>query len=192
VGNYLEALRNGMKIIETNLHGDELREFVLSKKSDDTLIIEEGGRVKESEEGIKILANEINEYAIKNNLKVFLPSGTGTTAYFLAKNLDAEVITTPCVGDKEYLKKQWMILGKIPSNLQIISPKRKYHFGKLYSNLFNLWKELKENGIEFDLLYDPIGWEVIIENKLKNILYIHQGGLLGNITMLQRYKRKYS
>ena len=72
VGNYLEALKNGMKIIETNLNAEDLRKLVLSKRNDDTLIIEEGGRIKESEEGIKILADEINEYAIKNNLKVFV------------------------------------------------------------------------------------------------------------------------
>jgi len=192
VGNYLEALKNGMKIIETNLNAEDLRKLVLSKRNDDTLIIEEGGRIKESEVGIKILAEEVNEYAIKNNLKVFLPSGTGTTAYFLAKHLDVDVITTPCVGDKDYLKKQFNLLGKIPQNLHIISPKRKYHFGKLYLNLYNLWKELKKSGIEFDLLYDPIGWESILHNNLKNILYNHQGGLLGNITMLQRYKRKYN
>ncbi|GAB6046164.1 1-aminocyclopropane-1-carboxylate deaminase/D-cysteine desulfhydrase [Caminibacter profundus] len=188
-GNYLEALKNGMKIKEIDLIGDELREFILSLKNYDTLIIEEGGRIKESEEGIKLLANEINEYAKKNNLKVFLPSGTGTTAYFLAKHLDVEVITTPCVGDEEYLKKQfqWLGGGKIPT---ILKPRKKYHYGKLYKNLYLLWCDLKTAGIEFDLIYDPIGWEVILDNNITNILYIHQGGLKGNISMLTRYKRK--
>jgi 1-aminocyclopropane-1-carboxylate deaminase/D-cysteine desulfhydrase-like pyridoxal-dependent ACC family enzyme len=196
-GNYLEVLRNGAKIVEVDLRGDELREFVLSLEDSDTLVIEEGARVKEAEFGIKMLADEINEYCKKNSLKVFLPSGTGTTAFFLAKHLDVEVITTPCVGDEEYLKKQWMFLSeqckvkneKLPI---IINSRRKYHFGKLYKNLYSLWEELKKAGIEFDLLYDPIGWEVVIENNLKDILYIHQGGLKGNITMLKRYKRKFN
>jgi 1-aminocyclopropane-1-carboxylate deaminase/D-cysteine desulfhydrase-like pyridoxal-dependent ACC family enzyme len=189
-GNYLKALQNGAKIIEVGLRGDCLREFVLKFKDDDTLVIEEGGRVRESEEGIKILADEINEYCLKNSLKVFLPSGTGTTAYFLAKHLDVEVITTPCVGDREYLKKQFELLGggKAPT---IISPKRKYHFGKLYKHLYLLWQELKEAGVEFDLLYDPIGWEVVLENRLFDVLYIHQGGLYGNESMLRRYKRRF-
>ncbi|MEO1958792.1 MAG: 1-aminocyclopropane-1-carboxylate deaminase/D-cysteine desulfhydrase [Nautiliaceae bacterium] len=186
-GNYLRALQNGAKIIEIGLRGDELRKFVFRLKSKETLVIEEGGRVRESEEGIKILADEINEYCIKNNLRVFLPSGTGTTAYFLAKHLDVEVITTPCVGDREYLKKQFELLGggKIPT---IISPKKKYHFGKLYKHLYFLWQELKDAGVEFDLLYDPIGWEVVLENRLFDVLYIHQGGLYGNESMLRRYK----
>ncbi len=190
-GNYLGALKNGMKIIEIDLKGDDLRNFILSLKDKNTLIIEEGGRIKKSEEGIKILADEINEYCLKNNLKVFLPSGTGTTAYFLAKHLDVEVITTPCVGDSEYLKKQFDMLGrgKIPT---ILSPKKKYHFGKLYKNLYDLWRELKIAGIEFDLLYDPIGWETLLYYGLRNVLYIHQGGLQGNISMLKRYQRKYN
>ena len=188
-GNYLGALKNGAKIIKTNLRGEELRNFVLSKKDENTLIIEEGGRIKESEYGIKILANEINEYAKKNNLKVFLPSGTGTTAYFLAKHLDTEVLTVPCVGDEDYLKKQFEYLGggKIPT---ILKSKKKYHYGKLYPELYKLWLELKNTGIEFDLLYDMVGWDSILYHDLKNILYIHQGGLKGNLTMIERYKRK--
>ena len=190
-GNYLGALRNGAKIIEVNLNGDELRDFVLSLKDEESLVIEEGGRVKEAEEGIKLLAYEINEYAIKNNLKVFLPSGTGTTAYFLAKHLDVEVLTVPCVGDSKYLKKQfeWLGGGKTPT---ILAPRKKYHFGKLYKELYILWMELKKVGIEFDLLYDPIGWNTIKYHNLKDILYIHQGGLKGNESMIKRYERLFS
>jgi len=188
-GNYLESLKNSAKIIETGLRGEELRKFVLSKKNEETIIIEEGGRIEESKEGIKILANEIKEYVKKNNLKVFLPSGTGTTAYFLAKYLDVEVLTVPCVGDENYLKKQfeWLGGGKIPT---ILKPRKKYHYGKLYPELFQLWKELKIAGIEFDLLYDPVGWDTILFYGLKNILYIHQGGIKGNITMIERYQRR--
>ena len=189
-GNYLNALKNGMKIVEINLSSEDLRKYVLSLRDNSTLIIEEGGRNKESKYGIKILANEINEYAKKNSLKVFLPSGTGATAYFLSKYLDVEVITTPCVGDIRYLKKQFDLLGggKTPT---ILKPKKKYHFGKLYIELYNIWLELKNAGIEFDLLYDTIGWDTICFYGLKNILYIHQGGLSGNVTMKQRYLKNF-
>ncbi len=188
-GNYLKALINKAKIIEIDMHAEELREFVLSKKDKKTLVIEEGGRIKESEYGIKILANEINKYAKRNNLKVFLPSGTGTTAYFLAKQLDTEVLTVPCVGDENYLKKQFECLGggKIST---ILKPQKKYHYGKLYLELYKLWLELKNAGIEFDLLYDMVGWDTLLHYNLKNILYIHQGGIKGNITMIERYERK--
>jgi 1-aminocyclopropane-1-carboxylate deaminase/D-cysteine desulfhydrase-like pyridoxal-dependent ACC family enzyme len=49
-------------------------------------------------------------------------------------------------------------------------------------------------GIEFDLLYDPVGWLILLENPeifQKPTLYIHQGGLIGNESMLARYQRKY-
>lgn len=191
-GNFFYALKNGMKIIELDKSNEEIREFVLSLKDKNNLIIEEGGRVRESEEGIKILANEIEEFVKKNNLKVFLPSGTGTTAFFLAKNLDAEVLTVPCVGDSEYLKKQMLLLGDIPKNLVILNPRKKYIFGKLYKELFLLWQKLKKTGIEFDLLYDPIGWDTIEYYNLKNILYIHQGGIKGNESLIKRYEYKFN
>jgi len=188
-GNFLKALQNGAFIIETALNGEKLINFVKSLKDEETLIIEEGGRVKESELGIKKLAEEVNEYALKHNLKIFLPSGTGTTAYFLSKYVNVEVLTVPCVGDANYLRKQfrWLGGGKIPI---ILKPRKKYHFGKLYPQLYTLWKELKKNGIEFDLLYDPVGWDTVLYYGLKDILYIHQGGILGNSTMIKRYERK--
>jgi len=188
-GNYYYALKEGMKIYQINLNNEQLKEYVYSLKDEDTFIIEEGARIKESEYGIKELANEIEDFVKKNNLSIFLPSGTGTTAFYLAKNLDVEVITTPCVGDIEYLKKQMQTLGKIPKNLTIIQY-RKYHFAKPYLHLYQIWKSLKKD-IEFDLIYDPIGWEVIMKKNLKNILYIHQGGLKGNESMLLRYKHKF-
>jgi len=52
----------------------------------------------------------------------------------------------------------------------------------------------KDTKIEFDLLYDPMGW-IVMDNRRERLgqgtLYIHQGGLLGNVTMLQRYKKKF-
>jgi 1-aminocyclopropane-1-carboxylate deaminase/D-cysteine desulfhydrase-like pyridoxal-dependent ACC family enzyme len=59
-----------------------------------------------------------------------------------------------------------------------------------------MWLELKDTlNIEFDLLYDPYGWIVMMEHiqtlNLSPLLYIHQGGILGNDSMLPRYERKY-
>ena len=58
---------------------------------------------------------------------------------------------------------------------------------------------LQQTNIEFDLLYDPLGWICMQEylktynhTDLPTIIYIHQGGILGNETMIQRYKRKYT
>ncbi|MEA3383802.1 MAG: 1-aminocyclopropane-1-carboxylate deaminase [Campylobacterota bacterium] len=195
-GNYKYALQNGMKIVVD----ENFDKLSLEIKSDE-LFIDEGGAIQNAEYGLKILANEIKEYQEKHKikeLKIFLPSGTGTTALFLQKYLDIEVLTCPCVGDTEYLKKQFLELAVDEKQHPIIiSPPKKYHFGKLYKENYTIWKELKEQtNIEFDLLYDPIGWNTLLENfdilNLKDctVLYIHQGGLLGNTTMTERYERK--
>jgi 1-aminocyclopropane-1-carboxylate deaminase/D-cysteine desulfhydrase-like pyridoxal-dependent ACC family enzyme len=194
-GNYKYALENGMEIVEQNN-----LDFSGFTTKENELFISEGGAIKEAQWGIEILAKEIKEYQQKHsisNLKVFLPSGTGTTALFLQKFLTCEVFTVPCVADSTYLKKQFLALEPNDKlHPTIIDPARKYHFGKLYKENYLLWKELKEQTkIEFDLLYDPIGWNTLLKNEAfdqnATILYIHQGGILGNETMIQRYHHKW-
>tara|TARA_B110000046_G_C12985061_1_gene395215 strand:- start:960 stop:1823 length:864 start_codon:yes stop_codon:yes gene_type:complete len=192
-GNYKYALENDM-----NLFVDEgfNPQNLLVNKS--TLFIEEGGALEEANYGIKQLANEITQYIKNHNIlkaKIFLPSGTGTTALYLQKNLDIKVLTCPCVGDEIYLKKQFFELevneNKHPT---ILKTKKKYHFGKLYKENYEIWNELKEQtNIEFDLLYDPIGWNTMLNNIDEDYtyIYIHQGGLIGNESMIQRYIYKY-
>ena len=190
-GNYKYALENSINIIE----GDLPLTF-----EDDTLYISEGGAIKEACFGLEILANEIISWARENKiekLKVFLPSGTGTTALYLQKYLPFEVLTCACVGDEDYLKKQFDMLEK-ENHPTIIKAEKKYHFGKLYKEFYEMHNELlTQTNIEFDFLYDSLGW-ICIENYLQNlekqdfeVLYIHQGGILGNVSMLERYKNKY-
>ncbi|EFB6881211.1 1-aminocyclopropane-1-carboxylate deaminase/D-cysteine desulfhydrase, partial [Campylobacter coli] len=46
--------------------------------------------------------------------------------------------------------------------------------------------------IEFDLLYDMLGLSIALKREWKNpLLYIHQGGISGNSSMLERYIFKY-
>ncbi len=192
IGNYKYALENGMNIFE-----EKLPDFF----DEETLFISEGGAVKEASFGIEVLANEIKLWAEENsikNLKIFLPSGTGTTALYLQKFLPFEVLTCVCVGDDEYLKKQFELLEK-NNHPTIIKSDKKYHFGKLYKELYEIHNELiKQTNIEFDLLYDSFGW--ISLEKYKNnfkekdctFLYIHQGGIIGNSSMKQRYLHKYN
>jgi 1-aminocyclopropane-1-carboxylate deaminase/D-cysteine desulfhydrase-like pyridoxal-dependent ACC family enzyme len=191
-GNYKYALANGMELKIGNWE-DEI-------KSENKLFISEGGAINEAKYGLEILACEIQRWKTNNSikkLKIFLPSGTGTTALFLQNYLDDEVLTTPCVGDSDYLKQQFLeLIDDEMTHPTILKGQKKYHFGKLYKENYELYKELYEQTtIEFDLLYDPIGWRVLLDNIDKyqgyEILYIHQGGLKGNETMLQRYERKY-
>ncbi|MGW8169224.1 MAG: 1-aminocyclopropane-1-carboxylate deaminase/D-cysteine desulfhydrase [Sulfurovaceae bacterium] len=204
-GNYAKALENGMKL---SCHS----EFILESKNNETLkqvqyddngilFIEEGGRQAEASYGLEIMAKEITDWQISNNIKklnIFLPSGTGTTSLFLQKHLElkTKVYTTPCVGNSDYLKEQFFMLESDDRfHPTILEPQKKWHFSKLYKEHYKIWLKLhQQTGIEFDMLYDPIGWQVLLANIDKldgDIMYIHQGGILGNESMLPRYQRKY-
>jgi 1-aminocyclopropane-1-carboxylate deaminase/D-cysteine desulfhydrase-like pyridoxal-dependent ACC family enzyme len=202
-GNYKRALSLGMKV------SVERSALSVQKLQEDrsVLYIEEGGRQKEAEYGIGILAQEIvawqQEQKIEK-LNIFLPSGTGTTALYLSKifsTLNAQrstlVFTTPCVGDTAYLQKQFSMLEPDEKyHPTILSLEKKHHFGKLYRENYEIWLKLhQQTGVVFDLLYDPLGWRTLLAHPEVYseipILYIHQGGLLGNESMLPRYRRKY-
>ena len=180
-GNYKHALKNDMFIIE--------KEFPKTIK-DEELFIPEGGHFKEAEFGVKKLAEELRD----QEADIFLPSGTGTTALYLQKHLKQKVYTCACVGGSSYLKKQFLELEADESfHPTILTLAKKYHFGKLYKEFFEIWLKLKKDtNIEFDLLYDPLGWLTLLNHEFdKEVLYIHQGGLIGNESMLLRYERKF-
>lgn len=202
-GNYKEALALGANIIEIECVDikEYLEENILNTKAKQ-LFIDEGARVKEAQVGIKILANEISSWAREhkiNNLKIVLPSGTGTTSLFLQKYLEFEVLTCPCVGDEIYLKEQFNSLNKNEKEHPFILPvKKKYHFGKLYKEFYEIYENLfAQTQLRFELLYDPSAWICLEKYAKKHVndgytyLYIHQGGLLGNESMLARYERKF-
>ncbi len=193
-GNYAGALANGMRLRQSQ------SPFPEHVEGNHTLLIEEGGRQKEAEYGIKILAQEIIGWQKEKHIKklhIFLPSGTGTTALYLQKYLPGNVVfTTPCVGDKVYLKKQFLELEEDETCYPtLLTLEKKHHFGKLYKENYKIWLKLQQQtGVVFDLLYDPLGWRTLLAHPevfSKPTLYIHQGGVLGNESMLPRYERKY-
>jgi len=200
-GNYRASLENGMVIREQGAESSEL-------SGKHVLFIEEGGRQVQALYGIAILAQEITTWQAEQGieeLNIFLPSGTGTTALFLQKALIQKgvmktqypmVFTCACVGGDKYLKKQFLMLEEQERyHPTILSLEKKHHFGKLYKENYKIWLELRQQtGVEFDLLYDPLGWRVMLAHQTlfdKPVLYIHQGGILGNESMLPRYERKY-
>jgi 1-aminocyclopropane-1-carboxylate deaminase/D-cysteine desulfhydrase-like pyridoxal-dependent ACC family enzyme len=201
-GNYLQALNNGANIINLNIHSN-LEQYINKNIKIDKyeILLQEGGRVTQSQYGIKLLAQEINSWAKKQNiqkLNIFLPSGTGTTALFLQHFTNFKVYTCACVADENYLHKQFTQLSQNSSLYPtILKTPQKFYFGKLYKENYNIYKKLLDHtGIEFDLLYDPIGWQTLLKHySLLNkypILYIHQGGVRCNETMLNRFKLKFN
>ncbi|MCH9696524.1 MAG: 1-aminocyclopropane-1-carboxylate deaminase/D-cysteine desulfhydrase [Gammaproteobacteria bacterium] len=188
VGNFKQACKNGMKY-------HEVTDFPALATSADRLAIQQGGAEPEAEYGISMLANEINQWVAEQQMTdccVFLPSGTGTTAFYLQLHTLLPVYTTPCIGNSAYLQKQWQSIkstnARFPS---IILPRKTKRFGQLDLESYKLWRDLLDNtGIEFDLLYDPVGWNAILSNRqllAQNIIYIHCGGTSGNESMILRY-----
>ncbi len=190
-GNFYHATRLGMKHIE--IENEYYRDFIASLRLNldkETFIIDQGGAVEEARLGLKVLADEIRESSLDVK-SLATPSGTGTTALFLALCLpEYKVYTTPCVGDTEYLKCQMRALCELPSNLIILEPNRKYHFAKPYKEFLEIWQKLLAAKVEFDLIYAPSMWMTLLEHTKEDVLYVHSGGVSGNESMLERYKQK--
>lgn len=188
-GNYKKALEFGMKHIQVSL--DEYKEYISSLRFNldpFTFVVDQGGAIKEAKEGLKVLADEIKELSFSS---LASPSGTGTTALFLATSLPKhKVYTIPCIGDEAYLRQELEALSPIPPNLSILKPKKKYHFAKPYVEFLEIYHKLLGLGVEFDLLYAPSLWLALLEQTDEDILYIHSGGVYGNTTMLARYTKK--
>ncbi|MDF1876503.1 1-aminocyclopropane-1-carboxylate deaminase [Sulfurimonas sp. SAG-AH-194-L11] len=195
-GNYYEACSFGMQSIE--LEYDLYKEYISALRlglDEKTLLIDQGGADVSAKEGLEVLADELREQLQEepySGIKALAtPSGTGTTALYLALSLpEYTVYTTPCIGSVAYLKEQMHSLHTIPKNLIILEPKKKYHFAKLYDEFFDMYKKVQEAGVEFDLLYAPAMWLALLESTQESILYIHSGGLTGNRSMLKRYQRR--
>ncbi|CAM9536383.1 unnamed protein product [Chrysoparadoxa australica] len=173
--------------------------------------IPQGGAAAGAEDGVKMLADEIIDYWSTSesewpgkSLTVVVPSGTGTTALFLARHLQPhgiEVVAIPCIGDDAYLRRQMERLdrdanakGVFP---KILKPLKKEKFGAPRRELLEIWRALRQAKLFVDLLYGARAWEVLLEpaaladlwgDEGRVCMYYHSGGLEGVSTQLTRYK----
>ncbi len=189
IGNLGLALELGMNLIETR------RPPKRESCPTGTLFVPQGAAMAEAEIGLRELARELNRFARNQELRrpiLFVPSGTGTTAVYLHRHLSFPVLTTPCVGDRDYLRRQFAELTS-PPYPAIIGDEAKARFGRLEEGYLRLWSALRrETGIEFDLLYDPPGWRALTRlDHDGDIIYLHCGGQEGNASMLARYRRRF-
>jgi 1-aminocyclopropane-1-carboxylate deaminase len=204
-GNLRLALEQGMSLHEVphetyrDLIGSLHSSFPDARVSvcEKTLLLPQGGADPLAKEGVYRLADEIENWRQRlkiDRLNVVTPSGTGTTAFYLAEALGGiGVYTTPLIGDTEYLKAQMGRLGELPKNLTILETAKHYRFGKPYPEFLQVYRQLKEAGVAFDLLYAPKTWLALsehLEQMEGEVLYVHSGGVSGNASMLTRYREK--
>lgn len=186
------AIKYGAKIIYSS---PEKSIDIARKIADENgyFLINEGVCEDFARYGFEKLANIINDN-FDDTYDVFLPSGTGTSATFLQYYLkDLQVFTTPCYKDSDFLEKNIKMLDE-NSRLKVLSPPKKFEFGGLYDELYDMIMFVNQvSSIEFELIYDSVGFVSIKHNlnKLKqNIIYIHQGGEIGHKSQLLRYEQR--
>ena len=189
-GNLKEALACGMQwhINDTGLPLE-------TESSLGTLYIPQGIAMPEAELGIQKLAGEIKTFCDAQGLKdiaIVQPSGTGTTALYLQQHLPYSVYTVPCIGNSSTLTKLFkQLLPNATRYPVILDSEKPYHFGQPYEELLEIHQSLNDaSGIEFELMYDAKTWLVLKDWECDlPILYIHNGGVSGNSSMLARYRR---
>ncbi len=189
-GNLKEALACGMQ-----WHINEFGQAPEVDESAETLFIPQGIAMPEAELGIQKLAEEIQAYCEAESLDdiaIIQPSGTGTTALYLQQHLPYTVYTVPCIGDAATLTQLFkQLLPDAPRYPVILESNKPYHFGQPYPELLETHLSVTEaSGIEFELMYDAKTWFVLKDWECDlPILYIHNGGVSGNSSMLARYRR---
>lgn len=201
MGNFQQALQLDMQLTEVHpMQYDAAVKALQSRfimPSESSLLIPQGGANTLAHQGIAVLAEEIRAWKTGEGiglLTVVTPSGTGTTAGYLAAALpECRIVTVAAVGDPAYLQEQIGRLMPLPENLTILPTP--YRFGRLHDALLKTYHALKDGGIEFDLLYAPVMWLALADYRKEidgEVLYVHSGGVGGNETMLARYHRQVS
>lgn len=155
--------------------------------------IPQGAAFEQAQQGLALLAQEINAYIASERLadpdkrfSVVVPCGTGTTALYMAQHLDpesTELYAVPCVGDTAYLEQQLselvekdtsLIVSQRNSTLRlprILKPKRKSRFGRLWWPLYEIHHELLDaTGIAFDLIYGSFAWHTMFDESTLALL----------------------
>jgi 1-aminocyclopropane-1-carboxylate deaminase len=192
------------------------------------LFVPQGGAWPGAEQGVSALADELlcqlddlraSPGALKYPTKrpiVFLPAGTGTTAYYLANSLRGKcrVVVVPVSGDDVYLLQQMRSLEEshrrdsqpklefidYPCVPEILRPRIRASFADIREGKLLIWREMERaanDQFHFDLVYAPVAWEemwlAIEEGRIASdvdLVYLHTGGLEGNTSMLDRFAYK--
>jgi 1-aminocyclopropane-1-carboxylate deaminase/D-cysteine desulfhydrase-like pyridoxal-dependent ACC family enzyme len=170
------------------------------------LFIPQGGHSPSAELGLRELARELTAYMNRalppeKPVLIFLPAGRGTSAYYLARNLESNrrvtVAAVACACTTDELATEMGLLSgsrtRLPSNLQLWGTPMLGAFAKPYRPFVDAYRELLDSGLYIDLVYGGPAWHALGHRLAAftehEILYVHTGGLVGNESMLQRYLR---
>ena len=206
LGNLREALKCGMHwhITKNGLPPEHPKtentiDESIAVKADNfesqSLLIPQGISMPEARAGLQLLAADIDMFCQTQHidkLAVVTPSGTGATALYLQQHLKHPVYTVPCIGDENTLMQLFkQLLPDAERYPTILDTQKRYHFGEPHSELLEIYQELlTATGVEFELMYDAKTWLTLKDHAFDApVLYLHNGGISGNESMLARYQR---
>lgn len=211
-----------------------LSKYVPEVDSRDVFWIPQGGCFLQAQQGVDTLGMELQDFITSSSTsyekwKVIVSSGTGTTALFLSQffhavNPAVEVLAVPCGCSSSSLMSEMRALDSASNRLNVFptvvpsEPKRA--FAKPCLAHWALWQSLRQQtSIEFDLIYAPRCWELLIEHygvkcdddqgsssgleryqsdssvladawEGCGVIYYHCGGVEGNESQIDRYNRR--
>ncbi|WP_110580846.1 pyridoxal-phosphate dependent enzyme, partial [Helicobacter cinaedi] len=201
IGNLQMALSFGMTphTLPFGSSVAKLESYAKTLSYDNALFISQGGSVNLAQKGMNALAKELSHsiVSIKNieNINgspiIFYTSGSGVGVMALKKALDsyfpnASLVVLACAkGDLE----QKFLAHSLTPPLILQAP---FAFAKPKKEIWQMREYLKSRGLVCDLIYDSVGF-CVIEKHLerfqgRELVFIHSGGLLGDISQEQRYK----
>lgn len=204
IGNLQMALSFGMTPHTLSFGSSvaKLESYAKTLSYDNALFISQGGSVNLAQKGMNALAKELSHSitSIKNieNINgspiIFYTSGSGVGVVALKKALDsyfpnASLVVLACAkGDLE----QKFLAHSLTPPLILQAP---FAFAKPKKEIWQMREYLKSRGLVCDLIYDSVGF-CVIEKHLerfqgRELVFIHSGGLLGDISQEQRYKPRH-
>ncbi len=223
IGNLRKALELGsMELVE---HESAL-EYSAAKAAAASLpnFVPTGGAWPAAEPGVAALGRHITDWrrtrpggglevpkmlqSRQRGLDIVIPSGTGTTALFLARHVPAgaNVYAVPCVGDGDYLLKQMRELDERSGGVGVFPrvlpppPSHDVPFGTVAAPLLSSWRDAAQSGVFLDLVYGPVAWAAMEAcgwrpggeadgDARRDVLHINTGGHEGLHSQMQRYRR---
>ena len=136
-----------------------------------SLLVPQGAAYPGAERGLAELALEIGSFHERHSwrsLDVVVPSGTGTTALFLARHVPpaVRIHAVPCVGGDAFLRVQMEDLDGVSGGSgifpNILTAPFAPPFGAPDARLLGAWKDAASIGIYLDLVYGPIAWNALV------------------------------
>lgn len=196
MGNLAYALEYGMQpyILPRGSSTAHLESYAKTLIDEHSLFIPQGGSVECALKGMNALAQELAQ-SIGGEPIIFYSSGSGVGVIALQKALDyffpkATLIALNCAGSEKELKKKCE-RENVP-HLQILhSP---FKFAKPHKEIWAMREYLLNKGVACDLIYDSPAFCLIRQHlesfKHKELVFILSGGLMGDVTQMQRYVSK--